>query len=91
MLDCGPYLFWVALTKRLVFHTRKSWLGIRPITMQTGHIIVVIHSVEIPFILRPISDRPDCYRLIGECYIDILSDEGAYAMIGEGVKERVFS
>lgn len=78
--------------QRRVFLTRKTWFGVGPECMQPGDVVAVFHGGFSPFVLRPVEDRPDYYWLVGECYVDELTHEGAYKMLEEGtVEERVFN
>lgn len=80
-----------SLDQRRSFRTKKSWLGLGPQCMRVGDIVAVFHGGLSPYVLRPIEGRPDHYHLMGECYIDNLTNEGAYARVGGGgVEERVF-
>ncbi|KAF3004767.1 hypothetical protein E8E13_001344 [Curvularia kusanoi] len=80
-----------SIPHRRFFRTQKSWFGFGPECMRDGDIVVVFHGGTSPFVLRPIESRPDHYHLMGECYVDLLRDEGAYRMLGKGgVEERVF-
>jgi hypothetical protein len=80
-----------ALTCRRFFRTRKSWPGLGPGRMREGDVVVVFHGESSHYVLRPVKGRDDHYYLLGECYVDILMNEGAYGMLKKGgVEERVF-
>ncbi|KAH6620257.1 hypothetical protein C7974DRAFT_229485 [Boeremia exigua] len=82
----------LSVIKRKLFHTSKAWFGLGPACMRPGDVVVVFHGGTSPFVLRPVEDRPHCYYLMGECYMEKLEDEGAYKMLGEGgVEERMFN
>ena len=81
-----------AMARRRAFLTGKVWLGIGPMCMRPGDVVVVFHGGFSPYALRPVQDRPDHYYLMGECYIHELANEGAYKMLQEGTaEEKVFN
>lgn len=90
-IDYEDYLLAAIQCKR-AFRTSNAWLGLGPMAMRTGDVVAVFHGGVSPYVLRPIKDRQDHYHLVGECYVDNLTDEGAYNMTGEnGVEERIFN
>lgn len=61
------------------FLSRIGYVGLGPIYMRPGDMIVVLTGASLPFIVRPVGERK--YRLLGECYCDGIMD-------GEIVKKR---
>lgn len=81
----------LSLLRRRFFRTQRSWPGLGPECMGAGDVVVVFHGGTSPYVLRPVEGKEDYYHLLGECYVDILLDEGAYNMLEEGgAKEHIF-
>jgi hypothetical protein len=58
---------------RTLFITSTEMLGIGPLAMIPGDVVVVLHGGRMPLVLRPVDNG--LWRLVGECYLyDV--DEG---------------
>jgi hypothetical protein len=67
-----------------------SWFGLGPERLQLGNVNVIFHGAVLLHISLPVKDRMGYYYIMGECYADLLLNEGAYSMVEErGVEERV--
>ncbi|KAF2110904.1 heterokaryon incompatibility protein-domain-containing protein [Lophiotrema nucula] len=67
-----------ALDRRFVV-SRKGHLGFAPVATAAGDVIAILSGVNVPFILRAVSELPDsgsniCYEVIGDCYIHGVMD-----------------
>jgi hypothetical protein len=60
-----------ACNARVFFKTKKGYLGLGPGEVQKGDHVVVLFGGSIPFIL---SQNPDSYHLVGECYVGGIMD-----------------
>jgi hypothetical protein len=53
--------------------TERGFLGLGPMTMKVGDMIVVLLGGNLPFVLRKSSDDSE-YSLVGECYVHGVMD-----------------
>lgn len=61
--------------------TRKGYVGVVPYITQVGNLVSIVKGAQVPFVLQTSATRPQCFRLIGECYINGL-------MNGEGLSSQ---
>ena len=60
---------------RRCFVTQSGMLGLGPLAMAEGDIVVVLFGGLVPFLLRPTADKQR-YRLVGECYVhDVMNGQ----------------
>lgn len=60
---------------RRLFLSADGYLGLGPVGMQTGDVVVYLDSAEVPFILRPLPTGD--FTLVGETYVYGLMDRDA--------------
>lgn len=70
----------------MLFNTREGRVRNRPVDMQAGDIVAVIHGAELPFILRALDNG--CYTLVGAAIVEGVMDGKALA---EDPKSRSFN
>jgi hypothetical protein len=73
--DRDSYLEWVAISAqnmycRVIFSTRKGYIGLGPYGMQEGDEVVIFDGADTPFVLRADKSGYDRWKLVGECYLD---------------------
>ncbi|OQO00739.1 hypothetical protein B0A48_13230 [Cryoendolithus antarcticus] len=60
---------------RRVFITSKGIPGNGPMQTRVGDDVVVLPGAEVPHIVRRLHDSDtDTYKMIGECYLDLMMD-----------------
>jgi hypothetical protein len=59
------------MRNRRLFMTTKGYLGSAPISTKLGDKVCVLLGGATPFVVRP---EGDCYKLVGECYVQGLMD-----------------
>lgn len=61
--------------ERTLFHLDEGRIGIVPVKMQTGDVVVTVNGAELPFVLRPVDSGR--YTLVGTAYVDGITDGDA--------------
>lgn len=80
-----------ALHHSWVFHTSRNWLCLGPRCARTGDLLVVFNEGPTPYILRPASDGPGKFILMGACFVYRLAKGQINDLIGQdGFEERTF-
>ncbi|KAM5347254.1 hypothetical protein ACJ41O_010259 [Fusarium nematophilum] len=80
----GP-VFKVHATNRRFFVTKdKGFWGLGPAAMQAGDVCGVLFGVDVPFMLRPVSEGE--YKVVGQCYMYGFMDGGAVEAWRSGQK-----
>jgi len=68
--------------------TRRGYVGIVPNLAKVGDVITIMKGGRVPFVLRTRKERPEAFRLVGECYVhNMMNGEGLSL---RGVVERGF-
>ncbi|KAK0617736.1 hypothetical protein B0T14DRAFT_569215 [Immersiella caudata] len=52
------------------FWTSHEWIGFGPQLMEPGDVVAVLASGDVTFILREDRNRPGCFFVVGECYVE---------------------
>jgi hypothetical protein len=68
--------------------TKRGFVGVLPNRARVGDIIAVLKGGSVPFIFQKSVERPEAFRLVGECYIQRLMY--GEAMVLEDVAEKGF-
>jgi hypothetical protein len=68
--------------------TKRGFVGVLPNRARVGDIIAVLKGGSVPFIFQKSVERPEAFRLVGECYIQRLMY--GEAMVLEYVAEKEF-
>ena len=55
---------------RLFFITKQGYIGMGPSSLQEGDTVCILFGGYNPFILRPVRDDSDSFRLVGDAYVD---------------------
>ncbi|KAF1953838.1 hypothetical protein CC80DRAFT_131627 [Byssothecium circinans] len=57
---------------RRLFVTSERQLGLGPVAMMSGDVVVVLFGGRVPFVLRRTEggEQEESWRLVGECYVD---------------------
>ena len=57
--------------------TKKGYVGVVPNMVQVSDTVAIFKGGRVPFILQNSMERPQAFRLVGECYIHgIMNGEG---------------
>jgi hypothetical protein len=65
--NCSP-----VYVRRRFFVTSDGQLGLGPLAMEEGDVVVVLFGGTVPFVLRPCGDGH--FRLMGECYVHAIME-----------------
>lgn len=76
-----------AFRERRAFLTEGGYVGVGPVGMQEGDIVVVLFGAYFPFVLREKEKELGYYELVGEAYCDGVMDAEA---LGMGLPESEF-
>ena len=79
---------------RVIFLTRKGYIGLGPYGMQEGDKVVIFDGDSTPFVLRADESEYDRWKLVGECYLDgwMYGDLFGHTVVeGEGEGEETNS
>jgi hypothetical protein len=60
-----------------------------PMRSQPGDLVVVFFGGQLPYVIRPVPERPDHFELIGGCYCDGIMDGELFDGL-QTVEERTF-
>ena len=78
----------VAKGRVFISSQERRDIGWAPYGTRRGDMIVVFEGGEIPFVIRAVEGRDDCFELVGECYLHgIMAGE---AWDDGGLKEGLF-
>jgi hypothetical protein len=73
---------------RRMFWTENSSLGLGPMCMRSGDVVVVLHGGNTPYVLRPSGDK---YLFMGQAYVDDIMDGQLMEKLSRGeVHEQDF-
>ncbi|PVI01867.1 hypothetical protein DM02DRAFT_560828 [Periconia macrospinosa] len=68
--------FEVAYEGKRIFTTERGYMGTGAEDTRPGDCVVLVDGADVPFILRPITDRKGAYTLVSEAYIHGVMEKG---------------
>ncbi|SCO92442.1 uncharacterized protein FRV6_16570 [Fusarium oxysporum] len=64
------------VTGRSFILTEKGFMGLGPVDVKMGDVVCVVRGCKMPVILRPVAEKENVYRLVGDCYVHGIMDGG---------------